>query len=290
VITSRGEAPVVPSAWLHDVRTTTSAVTRKELRTSPNSFGRHLDDNVCCFDRCDRRRTRSESQFVGCLSAHKCDHAMRTGLDIDLRHNPVLDDVCHYAGETVTRGLSHEGLGLGLVDQINGEAGKFAPVDDAMPAGRPPRAQSSGVGPAPEGFGADSEQGRRPAHSVLGHGRMLAHNPPVVRFFSPLAIYWPPHRGSYKLIIDRLRGRRLKGDEGPAIKRKDGYMTLSARNQVTGRVTKLTLGTVMAEAAVAVGGQEIVAAITRESAERLGLSEGSDVTVVIKATDVMLAT
>jgi molybdate transport system regulatory protein len=67
-------------------------------------------------------------------------------------------------------------------------------------------------------------------------------------------------------------------------------MTLSARNQLTGRVTKLTLGTVMAEAAVAVGGQEIVAAITRESAERLGLSEGSDVTVVIKATDVMLAT
>lgn len=67
-------------------------------------------------------------------------------------------------------------------------------------------------------------------------------------------------------------------------------MTLSARNQLTGRVTKLTLGTVMAEAAVAVGAQEIVAAITRESAERMGLSEGSDVTVVIKATDVMLAT
>jgi molybdate transport system regulatory protein len=82
----------------------------------------------------------------------------------------------------------------------------------------------------------------------------------------------------------------LIGDEGPAIKRKDGYMTLSARNQLTGRVTKLTLGTVMAEAAVAVGAQEIVAAITRESAERMGLSEGSDVTVVIKATDVMLAT
>ena len=44
----------------------------------------------------------------------------------------------------------------------------------------------------------------------------------------------------------------------------------------------------MAEVAVDVGGQEVVAAITRSSAERLGLNEGDEVTVVIKATEVML--
>ena len=67
-------------------------------------------------------------------------------------------------------------------------------------------------------------------------------------------------------------------------------MALSARNQLQGRVRSVKLGTIMAEVAVDVNGQEIVSAITRGSAERLGLSEGSAVTVIIKATEVMLAT
>jgi molybdate transport system regulatory protein len=50
------------------------------------------------------------------------------------------------------------------------------------------------------------------------------------------------------------------------------------------------LGTIMSEVTVDVGGQKIVAAITRGSAEGLGLQEGSEVTVIIKATEVMIAT
>lgn len=46
----------------------------------------------------------------------------------------------------------------------------------------------------------------------------------------------------------------------------------------------------MSEVVVDVGGQEVVAAITRGSAERLGLEEGSEVTAIIKATDAMIAT
>jgi molybdopterin-binding protein len=65
-------------------------------------------------------------------------------------------------------------------------------------------------------------------------------------------------------------------------------MELSARNQLDATVTKVTLGTIMAEVAVDMGGQEVVSAITRASAERLGLREGDEVTVVIKATEVML--
>jgi molybdopterin-binding protein len=67
-------------------------------------------------------------------------------------------------------------------------------------------------------------------------------------------------------------------------------VALSARNQLQGTVRSVKLGTIMAEVVVDVGGNEIVAAITRGSAEGLGLSEGSAVTVVIKATEVMLAT
>jgi molybdopterin-binding protein len=65
-------------------------------------------------------------------------------------------------------------------------------------------------------------------------------------------------------------------------------MELSARNQLDATVTRVTLGTIMAEVAVDVGGQEVISAITRGSAERLGLEEGDEVTVVIKATEVML--
>jgi molybdopterin-binding protein len=63
---------------------------------------------------------------------------------------------------------------------------------------------------------------------------------------------------------------------------------LSARNQLNGTVRNVALGTVMAEVTVDVDGQQIVSAITRSSAERLGLAEGRPVTVFIKATEVML--
>ena len=66
-------------------------------------------------------------------------------------------------------------------------------------------------------------------------------------------------------------------------------MELSARNQLEGKVKSLSIGTIMAEVTVDVGGHDIVAAITRSSVERLALSEGDEVTVVIKATEVMLA-
>jgi molybdopterin-binding protein len=65
-------------------------------------------------------------------------------------------------------------------------------------------------------------------------------------------------------------------------------MELSTRNQLPGTVKSVALGGIMAEVVVDVGGQEIVAAITRRSAEQLGLAEGDAVTVLIKATEVML--
>ncbi len=66
-------------------------------------------------------------------------------------------------------------------------------------------------------------------------------------------------------------------------------MELSARNQLDATVKDVKLGTIMAEVTVDVGGQDVVAAITRGSAERLGLAEGDEILVVVKATEVMLA-
>ena len=65
-------------------------------------------------------------------------------------------------------------------------------------------------------------------------------------------------------------------------------MELSARNQPPGTVTSIKLGAVMAEVVIDVNGLEIVAAITRTSAESLGLKEGDRVRAVVKATEVMV--
>jgi molybdopterin-binding protein len=65
-------------------------------------------------------------------------------------------------------------------------------------------------------------------------------------------------------------------------------MEISARNQLPATVRKVTLGNVMAEVVVEVAGHEIVSVITRGSAESLGLCEGDSVTVIIKATEVIL--
>ncbi len=65
-------------------------------------------------------------------------------------------------------------------------------------------------------------------------------------------------------------------------------MKLSTRNQLAGKVKDVKLGTIMSEVSVDIGGQVITAAITRGSVEELGLAAGDDVTVLIKATEVML--
>jgi molybdopterin-binding protein len=64
---------------------------------------------------------------------------------------------------------------------------------------------------------------------------------------------------------------------------------VSARNQLKGTVKSVRLGTIMSEVVIKVGTQEVVAAITRVSAESLDLRKGNAVTVVIKSTDVMIA-
>jgi len=65
-------------------------------------------------------------------------------------------------------------------------------------------------------------------------------------------------------------------------------MRTSARNQLGGMVTSVTIGAVMAEVVVNVDGVSVVAVITKESAEKLSLAEGSKVSAIIKATDVMI--
>jgi molybdopterin-binding protein len=64
---------------------------------------------------------------------------------------------------------------------------------------------------------------------------------------------------------------------------------LSARNQLPATVMSITEGPATANVALDVNGQRLVAAITTEAAHELGLQEGSRVTAIIKASDVIVA-
>jgi molybdopterin-binding protein len=70
----------------------------------------------------------------------------------------------------------------------------------------------------------------------------------------------------------------------------EATVKLSARNKLDGTVTSITKGEAIANVAIDVGGQRLVASITVEAVDELGLAEGTAVTAVVKASDVILAT
>jgi molybdate transport system regulatory protein len=68
-------------------------------------------------------------------------------------------------------------------------------------------------------------------------------------------------------------------------------MQLSARNQLAARVKSVKHGAVNSEVVLELrGGAELVAVVTRASAERLGLAAGAEAVAVIKASNVMVGT
>jgi molybdopterin-binding protein len=67
-------------------------------------------------------------------------------------------------------------------------------------------------------------------------------------------------------------------------------MRLSARNQLPGTVTEVHAGAVTTTVKVEVpGGAVMTSSITKEAADELGLAVGSEVVVIVKASDVILA-
>ena len=66
-------------------------------------------------------------------------------------------------------------------------------------------------------------------------------------------------------------------------------MQLSARNQLEGKITNVEKGAVMANVKIEIADPNVITAvITKESVEKLGLSEGDDVTAIIKSTEVII--
>jgi len=65
-------------------------------------------------------------------------------------------------------------------------------------------------------------------------------------------------------------------------------MQLSARNQLAGTVVGINRGEAIANVELEVAGQRLVASITVEAVQQLGLEVGTEIVAVIKASDVMI--
>ena len=67
-------------------------------------------------------------------------------------------------------------------------------------------------------------------------------------------------------------------------------MKLSTRNRLPGTIAEVVKGEAAAKVTMRVGDNHVVALITRESADELGLEVGQEATALVKATDVMIMT
>jgi molybdopterin-binding protein len=96
-----------------------------------------------------------------------------------------------------------------------------------------------------------------------------------------------PGRQSHLLPSEDCHAR---GGLSAARQYGETIMRLSARNQIKGTVLEVTKGATTSHVRVDVGnGQVITSSITNEAVDELGIKAKGHVTVVIKASDVMIA-
>jgi len=98
----------------------------------------------------------------------------------------------------------------------------------------------------------------------------------------------PATRVGRKWLFPRDRIEALLGHRAEPRAPVPRGIELSARNQLRGRISALTIEGLMCEVRLDIGGQHLVSIITRSSAERLGLAVGDEVLAVIKSTEVMI--
>ena len=100
------------------------------------------------------------------------------------------------------------------------------------------------------------------------------------------------HSGKVRTVRDSANRRRIPRRE---IERLSGRPerhragdSLSARNRFAGVVTSVEVDGVMALVEIEAGPHRVIAAVTRDSVEELGLAPGVPATAAVKATSVMV--
>jgi molybdopterin-binding protein len=70
---------------------------------------------------------------------------------------------------------------------------------------------------------------------------------------------------------------------------KEGVAHTSARNKLRGVITAIKRGDVMCQVEMRVGDNHVVAVITTEAADEMGLQVGMEAVAMFKSTSVMIA-
>jgi molybdopterin-binding protein len=98
--------------------------------------------------------------------------------------------------------------------------------------------------------------------------------------------------GKLQTTRDKGNRRRVPTSEVERLRsHPDRHRTgdsLSTRNRFPGVVTSVEVDGVMALVEIEAGPHRVIAAITRDSVEELGLAEGVEATALVKATSVMV--
>jgi molybdopterin-binding protein len=98
--------------------------------------------------------------------------------------------------------------------------------------------------------------------------------------------------GKVRAVRDERNRRRIPRREVERLARRPRRHAagdaLSARNRFPGRVVSVEVDGVMALVEIEAGPHRVIAAITRDAVEELGLAEGVEATATVKATSVMV--
>jgi molybdopterin-binding protein len=92
--------------------------------------------------------------------------------------------------------------------------------------------------------------------------------------------------GGHRLVDGASLARFVREQEDPYA--PDQLLSLSARNRLSGVVTRVQRDKLTAIIEVRAGRFRVVSLLTREAADDLNLQEGDLATAVVKATDVMM--
>ena len=116
-----------------------------------------------------------------------------------------------------------------------------------------------------------------------GGSRLTEHGRSLVRLYRDI-------ESGHRRVLSQLEREHGDADRLRNLL-KAITMKTSARNQLRGKVTSVRRGAVNADVTVDLGhGLEVVANVTVEAVDELGLERGRDVQVLVKASFVMLAT
>jgi molybdopterin-binding protein len=96
-------------------------------------------------------------------------------------------------------------------------------------------------------------------------------------------------QGRIKTERDPANRRRVRSSEVDRLRGHEEHHELSARNRFRGVVREVKVEGLLAQVELeATGPTRVVAVITREAAEELGLEAGQHATAVVKATSVLV--